>query len=85
MNPYEHFKYNQLDPSDYPTLDTSIFYVTFIISKTATRFLELIISAFYEHIDVYKGTVSLDTSRFNDKDYVIDKLKDVFSILIEFY
>jgi len=67
LNPYEHFKYNQLDPSDYPTLDTRI------------------ISAFYEHIDVYKGTVSLDTSRFNDKDYVIDKLKDVFSILIEFY
>jgi len=85
LNYYEHFKYNQLDPSDYPTLDVHVVYVTFIVSNSDTKFLELLISALCEHIGVYKGVMPLDSSRFSDKDYVISNLKDLFSVLIEFY
>ena len=85
LNYYDYCIYTGTEFSEFDSSGYDISYITFIVSKTDTKFLELMISELYRYMNNYKSIMSLDTSRFSDKDYVIDKLKDLFSILIEFY
>lgn len=85
LNYYEHCKCCGLDFKYNNMVKPDISYITLIISKTDNKFLTLLISELHRYMHDYKGLMHLESSRFSDKDYVISELKELFSVLVEYY